>query len=78
MNQITLRLTDLELKTLQEAIECFTDINNDTVTEDLFLSQDQESVTYTKQEFKELRELVEAKIDRMVASQSLYNKIMNC
>lgn len=66
---------DNQLIEVLSAIEVQLDILNDTVTEDLWVSNNQGSVTFTKDEMKELKESVEQKIDRLVNTQLLYTQL---
>ena len=73
--QHTIQLDDKQLTELLTAVETQVDILNDTVTEDLFISRDDGSITFTKSEFDELRQEVGEKIDRLVAVQLLYAQL---
>ncbi len=71
----TITVDEGQLVELLTAVEIQVDILNDTVTEDLFVSNlnNMDSVSFTRDEYKKMVASTDKRIDRLVNVQLLYS-----
>lgn len=70
---INLRVDDTELDVINKALDMYFDFVNDTVTDDVFTSDDTE--TFDKQKLIEVRNELNARIDHLVVLTKLKERV---